>query len=172
MDHIYLDKGQGYGLPSGHAWLWKLDCKEGRTPKNWCLWTVVLEKTPESPLDRKEIKPVNLKWDQPWIFTGRIDAEAEAPVFGSSHWRSPRFWERLRAEGEEGVRGWDGWTASLMQWTWTWPNSGRYWGTRRSGMLQSMGSQRFGHNWVTEQQHLTVSHHPMGPLPLPSFLVP
>ena len=73
------DKGpssQGYDLPSGHIWLWELDCKEGRMPKNWCFWTVVLEKTLESPLDSKEIKLVNLKGDQPWIFTGRADAEA------------------------------------------------------------------------------------------------
>ena len=64
---------------SGHVWLWELDHKEDRTPKNWCLRTVVLEKTSESPLDSKEIKPVNLKGDKPWIFTGRT--EAEAPVF-------------------------------------------------------------------------------------------
>ena len=70
-----------YGLPSGHVQLWELDCKEGRTPKNWCLWTVMLEKAPESPLDSKEIKPINLKGDQPWIFTGRTDADAEAPIF-------------------------------------------------------------------------------------------
>ena len=85
--HYPVNKGphsQGYGLPCGHVWLWKLDCKEGRTPKNWGLPTVVLEKTPESPLDSKEIKPVSLKRDQPWIFTGRTDAEAEAPVFWSS----------------------------------------------------------------------------------------
>ena len=68
--------------------LWELGCKFGRTPKNWCLWTVVLEKTPESPLYCKEIKPVNLRGDQPWMFTGRTDAEAEAPVFWSSDARS------------------------------------------------------------------------------------
>ena len=67
---------------SGHVWLWELDHKEDRTPKNWCLRTVVLEKTSESPLDSKEIKTVNLKRDQPWIFTGKTDAEA--PVFWSS----------------------------------------------------------------------------------------
>jgi len=81
---------------------------------------MVLEKTAESPLDSKKIKPVNFKGDQPWIFTGRTDAEAEAPVFWSSgeqttHWKSPWCWERLRAELEEGVRGRDGGTASLMQ---------------------------------------------------------
>ena len=95
-------------------------------PNNWCLWTVVLENTPKSPLDNKEIKLVNLKGDQPWIFTGRTDAEAEAPVVWSSDvhrqfiGKSPWCWERWRAEGEEGTRGWDGWMASPMQWTWTW----------------------------------------------------
>ena len=69
---------------SGHVWLWELDHKEDRTPKNWCLRTVVLEKTSESPLDSKEIKTVNLKRDQPWIFTVRTDANAETPVFWSS----------------------------------------------------------------------------------------
>ena len=85
--HHSVDKGpcsQGYGLPCGRVWLWELDHKEGRTTKNWCLQTVVLEKTPKSPLDCKEIKPVNLKGDQPWIFTGRTEADAEAPVFWSS----------------------------------------------------------------------------------------
>ena len=72
------------GLPSDHVRLWELDLKEGRTSKNWSLQTVVLEKSPESPLDIKEIKPVNLKGDQPWIFTGRPDGEAEALVFWSS----------------------------------------------------------------------------------------
>ena len=85
--HYSADKGpysQGNGLASGHVWLWELDRKEGRAPKNWCLQTMVLEKTPESPVDSKEIKPVNLKGNQPWIVVGRTDAEAEAPVFWSS----------------------------------------------------------------------------------------
>ena len=68
---------------SGHVWWWELDSKEGRMPRNWCLWTVVLEKTPENPLDSK-IKPVNLKGNQPWILLGRTDAKAETAVFWSS----------------------------------------------------------------------------------------
>ena len=90
--HYSANKGlhsQGYGLPDGRVWLWELDRKEGRVLKNWCLRTVVLEQTLESPLDCKEIKPVNLKRNQPWIFTGKIDAEAEAPVFplsGANRW--------------------------------------------------------------------------------------
>ena len=82
------DKGpyrQGYGLPCGHVWLWELYYKEGRMLKNWCLQTVVPKKTPESPLHNKEIKPVNLKGNQPWMFTGRTDAEPETPVFWSSN---------------------------------------------------------------------------------------
>ena len=82
--HHSVDKGlysQGWGLPTGHIRLWKMDYKKVRMPKYWCLRTVVLEKAPESPLDSKMIKPVNLKGDQPWIFTGMTAAEAEAPVF-------------------------------------------------------------------------------------------
>ena len=86
---------QGYGLPSSHVQLWELDCKESRMPKNWCLQTsiVVLKKTLESPLDSKEIKPVNLKGDQLWILTGSIDAEAEAPVFWSSDANRQLIWK-------------------------------------------------------------------------------
>ena len=78
--HHFANKGpysQSYSFSSSHAWLWELDHKEGWAPKNWSFWTVVLEKTLESPLDCK-IKPVNPKGDQPWVFIGRTDAEAEA----------------------------------------------------------------------------------------------
>ena len=75
---------QGNGLPSGHVRLCGLDHKEGRTWKNWCLWTVVLEKAPESPLDSKEITPVKIQGNQLWILVGRTDAKAETPVFWSS----------------------------------------------------------------------------------------
>ena len=85
--HYSADKGpysQGYGLPSAHIRLWQLDHKEGRAPENWCLWTVVLEKTPpESPLDSKEIRPANLRGKQPWILIGRTDTKGEAPIFWS-----------------------------------------------------------------------------------------
>ena len=71
---------QSYGFSSSHVWMWELDYKENWTPKNWCTWTVVLEKTLESPLNSKEIQAVHPKGDQPWIFTGRTHAEAEAPI--------------------------------------------------------------------------------------------
>ena len=82
---IIANKGpssQGYGFSSGHVWMWELDYKENWAPKNWCFWTVVLEKTLESSLDCKEIKPVNPKRNQSWIFIGRSGVEAETPVLG------------------------------------------------------------------------------------------
>ena len=84
--HYLAKKGpssQSYGFSSSHMWMWKLDHKEGWVPKNWCFWTLVLEKTLESSLDCKEIKPVNPKINQSWIFIGRTDAEAEAPILWS-----------------------------------------------------------------------------------------
>ena len=79
---------QGYGFSSGHVWMWELDCEEGWVMKNWCFWTVVLEKTPESPLDCKEIQPVHPKGDQSLVFTGRTDAEAETPILWPPHTKS------------------------------------------------------------------------------------
>ena len=72
---------QGYGFSSGHVWMWELDCEESWAPKNWCFWSVVLEKTLESPLACKEIQPVRSKGDQSWVFIGRTDAKAETPIF-------------------------------------------------------------------------------------------
>ena len=136
----------------------ELDHKEGWALKNWCFWTVVLEKTPESPLDCEEIKSVHPKGNQSWIFIGGTDAEAEAKVASTlatwckelTHWKRPWCWERLKAGGEEDNRGWDGWMASPTQWTWIWVNSGSWWWTGRPGVLWFMGSQRVGHDWTTE----------------------
>ena len=84
--HYFADKGpyysQSYGFSSSHVWIWELDYKESWVLKNWCFWTVVLEKTLESPLDMKEIQPGHPKGNQSWIFIGRIDAKAETPIFG------------------------------------------------------------------------------------------
>ena len=153
----------------------------------------------------REIKPVNLKGNQPWIIIGKTEVEVEIPVLWSSdanswltgkvpdaakdweqekrvsedemmagwhhwckswsssilviwckqltHWKSPWCWERLKAEGEEGIRGWDGWMASPMQWTWTWGNSRRWWGTGRPGVLLFMGVTKLDmtsqlNNWL------------------------
>ena len=81
--HYFANKGpssQGHGFSSNHVWMWELNYKESWVPKNWCFWTVVLEKTLESPLNFKKIKPVNSKGNQPWIFIGRTDAEAKTLI--------------------------------------------------------------------------------------------
>ena len=78
-----VSSSQSYGFSSSHSWMRELDNIKGWVPKHWCLWTVVLEKTLESPLDSREIKPVNPKENQPWIFSGRTDAKAEAPILWS-----------------------------------------------------------------------------------------
>ena len=81
--HYFADKGpssQSYGFSSSYIWMWGLNHKESWVPKNWCFWLVVLEKTLESPLNCKEIQPVNPKGNQSWIFIGRTDVEAEAPI--------------------------------------------------------------------------------------------
>ena len=105
---------ESYGFSSSHVWMSELDYKEGWRPNNWCFWTAVLEKTLESPLDCKEIKPVNPKGNQAWIFTGRTDAASDVPILWIpdgeelSYWKRPWCWERVTAEGESGDGGWDG----------------------------------------------------------------
>ena len=122
--------------------------------ENWCFWTVVLEKTLESPLDYKEIQPVHSK-DQPWDFFGRNDAKAEIPVLWLPHAKSSLIgkdwcWEGLGAGGKGDDRGWDGWMVSPTWWTWVWVNSRNWWWTGRPGVLRFRGSQRVGHDWATE----------------------
>ena len=85
MTKVHLSS-QGYGFSCGHVWMWDLDCEEGWAPKNWCFWTVVLEKTPESPLHCKEIQPVHPKGDQSWVFFGRTDAQT--PILWPPHGKS------------------------------------------------------------------------------------
>ena len=135
--------------------MWELDCEESWAPMNWCFWSVVLEKTLESPLDCKEIQPVHPKRDQSWVFIGRADAEAETPILWPPDakrwliWKDPdagRDW----GQEEKGTTGWDDWMASLTQWTWVWVNSGSWWWTGRPGVLRFVGSQRVGHDWATE----------------------
>ena len=109
-------------------------------------------------LDCKEIKPANPKENQPWIFIGRTDAEAEAPILwppdvkSLTHWKRHWRWASLKAGGEGDDRGLDGWMASPTQCTWIWATSGSWWWTGKPGVLQSMGSQRVRHDSATEQQ--------------------
>ena len=137
-----------------------MDHKEGWALKNWCFQIVVLETALENPLGNKEIKRVNPKGNQPWIFIWRADAEAPTlwPPDAKS-WltgKKPWCWERLKAGGGGGNRGWDGWLASLTQWTWIWANYGRWWRTGKPDVLQSIGLQRVRYDLVTEQQQVVV----------------
>ena len=122
-DYYFANKGscsQGYGFSSSHVWMWELDYKESWALKNWCFWTVVLEKTLESPLDSKEIKPVHPKGDQSWVFIGRTDAEAETPILWPPDAKS---W--LIGKG---------------------PNTGKDWGQEEKGMTED--EMAGWHHWL------------------------
>ena len=107
---------QSYGFSSSHIWMWELDYKENRAPKNWCFWIMVLEKTLESPLDCKEIKPINPKGDQPWIFILRTDAEAsilwpldaKSRLFGKDS-DAGKDWKQEKGMTEDEMVGWYHW---------------------------------------------------------------
>ena len=119
---------QGYGFSCGHVWMWKLDCEESWAPKNWCFWTVVLEKTLESPLDCKEIQPVHPKGDQSWVFIGGTNVEAENPIFWPPDAKSWLIWKdpdvrkdwRQEEKGttEDKMVGWHHWLNGHEFW-WT-----------------------------------------------------
>ena len=158
--HYFVNKGpssQGYGFSSSHVWMWKLDCEESWVQKNWCFWTVVLERTLESPLDHMEIQPVRPKGDQSWVFTGRTDVEAETPILWPPDAKSWLIWKDPDAgkdwgQKEKGTTGWDGWMASPTQWTLVWVNSGIWWWTGRPACCGSWGRQELDTtellNWI------------------------
>ena len=143
--------------------MWEWGYKESWVQKNWCFWTVVLEKTLESPLDCKEIQLVYPKGNQSWLFIGRTDAEAETPILWPPDakswliWKDPDAGKRLRA-GEGDDRGWDGWMPSPTQWTWVWVHSRSWWRRGRPGVLQSMGLQRVRHNIATVLNWTEYNH--------------
>ena len=112
-----------------------------------------------SPKDCKEIKPVNPKGNQHWK-NWCLSANTLATWCKElTHWKRPWCWERLKAEGEGDDRGWDGCMASLTWWTWVWTSSRSWWWTGKPGVLQSMGLQRVGNNWVTELNWACVRDH-------------
>ena len=154
--HYFVNKGlssQGYGISSSHVQMWELDSKESWAPKNWCFWTVVLEKTLESPLNCKEIQPVHPKGNQSWISIERTDVEADTPILWPPIvncwliWKDPDSGKDWRQEEkgttEDEMVGWHhrlkghgfGWTLGVGD------------GQRR---LRFMGSQRVRYNWETE----------------------
>ena len=154
--HYFPDTGpssQSYGFSSRQVWMWELDSKESWAWKNWCFWTVVLEKTLESLLGCKKIQPVHPKEDQSWTFMGRTDAEAEISIL----W-PPDANNLLLGKDSDAGQDWRqeekgtiedemlGWHHQLDGWVWV--SSGNWWWTGKPGILQSMGSQRVRHDWV------------------------
>ena len=128
--HYFANKGpssQGYGFSNSHVWMWELDCEESWVPKNWCFWTVVLEKTLESPLDYKEIQPVHSEGEQPWVFFGRNDAKAETPVLWpplAKSWLIGKDWcwevlgQKEKGMTEDEMAGWHHWlNGHECEWT-------------------------------------------------------
>ena len=150
-------------ISSSHVCMWELDSKESWALKNWCFWTVVLEKTLEIPLDCKEIQPVHLKGNQYWIFIGRTNTEVETSILwppDAKNWltgKDPDVGKDWRWEEKGNNRGQDGWMASPPRWTWVWVSSGSWWWTGKPGVLQFVGSQRVGPHWVTELNWIQFS---------------
>ena len=137
--HYFADKvlfSQSYSFTSGHVWMWELDYKESWALKNWRFWTVVLEKTLESPLDCKEIQPVHPKGNQSWIFMEGLILKLKLQHFGHLMWRTDSSEKPLvlrMIEGEGDNRGWDGLMASLTWRTWIWACSRNWWWTGKPG---------------------------------------
>ena len=154
--HYFANKGptsQGYGFSSGHVYMWELDYKESWAPKNWCFRTVVWRRLLRVPWTARRSNQSILKekdWSdwKDWCWSWNSNTLANW-CKELTDLKRPWCWERLRA-GEGDDRGWDGWMASLTRGTWVWVNAGSWWWTGRPGGLWFMGSQRVGHDWVTE----------------------
>ena len=151
---VYIVKAMVFPVVMGCCERWtvkKTECWRMDAFELWC-WNC------SESLDSKEIKPVNLKGNQPWILIWRTDADAETPVFWSSdinRWLTGKVPDAEKDWGQRenrAVRGWDGWIVSPMQWTWTWANFRRWWGTERPSVLQSTGLQNWTQlgNWITK----------------------
>ena len=158
--HYFANKGlssQSCGFSSSHVWMLELDYKESWVLKNWCFWTVVLEKIFESSLNCKEIQPVHPKGNSPEYSLEGLMLKLKLQYFGQRPW----CWERLNVRGEGDGRGWDGWMASPTRWIWVWVSSGSWWWTGKPGVLQSTGlqSQIQLSNWteLNWTSHITTS---------------
>ena len=145
---------QSYGFSSSHVWMWELDHKQSWVLKNWCFWTVVLEKTLQSPLDCRRSNQSILKEISPEYSLEGLMLKLKLQYFGHVMRRADSFEKTLmlgktegRRRGQQRIR----WLDGITQWTWVWANSRRWWRTGKPGVLQSMESQRVRHDWSTEQ---------------------
>ena len=156
--HYFVNKdpsSQGYGFSSIHVWRWELEYKESWELKNWCFWTVVLEKTLESPLDCKEIQLVHPKGDWSWVLIGRTDVDAETPILWPHDVKRWVIWKDPDA-GKDWGQEEKGTTEDEMV-GWHYQLNGHefgqtrsWWWTGRPGVLWFMGLQRVRHDWATE----------------------
>ena len=143
----FADKGpysQSYGVSSSYLWMWELDHKEGWKLKKWCFWTVILKKTLESLLDSKKIKPVDLKWNQPWIFISRTDAEAAAPIIRPQNAKNWLIWKEHDA-GKDWKQKEKGMTEDEMVGWHHWPNEHEF--EQIPGDTERQGSLACCHSW-------------------------
>ena len=153
----FANKGpsiQDYGFPSSHVWVWELDYKESWMPKNWCFWTVCWRILLRVHWTTRRSNQSILKDISPEYSLEGLMLKLKLQYLATwceklTHLKRPWCWERLKA-GEGDGSGWDGWMAWPTQWTWVWVNSGSWWWIDKYGLLQSMGSQRLRHDWVTE----------------------
>ena len=156
-DH-FANKGpssQSYGFSSRHAWMWELKCREGQAQKNWCFWTVVLEKTLKSSLDCNEIKPVNPKGNQSWIFMGRTDAEAEAPILWPRDAKNQligkdpdpgKDWrQEEKGMTEDQMVGWHH-QLNVHEFEQA-PGNGEGWGLKESDTTEWLNNSNMGESW-------------------------
>ena len=149
---------QSYGFSSSHVWMWELDHKEGWAPKNWCFWTVVLEKTVEIPWTERGSNQSIINKISPEYFLNRLMLKLKLQYFGHLMQRVDSLENILMLEKIEGRRQrgrqrmrW--WIASSTWWTWVWASSRSWWWSGKPSVLESIGLPRVRHNWVTEQQH-------------------
>ena len=159
--HYFANKGpssQGYGFSSDHVWMSReLDYEESWALKNWCFWTVVLEKTLESPLDCKEIQPVHAKGDQSWVFIGRTDGETETPILWPpdvKSWLIGKDPDTGRNWGQDKKGTTEDEMASPTQWTWVWVYSGSWWWRGGLAFCDSWGRKELDKterlNWTSD----------------------
>ena len=156
--HYFANKGpssQGYGFSSSHVWMWELDYKESWAPKNWCFWTVFLEKLLRIPWTARRSNQSILKEISPGCSLEGLMLKLKLQYFGHRKQRADSLEKTLMLGKTEGWRrrddrGWDGCMASPTRWTWVWVDSRSWWWTGKPGVLWFMGLQRVRHDWATE----------------------